>query len=264
MLKFIKLLILLCSTNALHNKSILQFSSGNYVLSPEVYGYQKQIIVEMWGAGGAGNLCNGYGGTSGGYVKAIINTKLREFNLTVGRGGTGNFFNGACATGHYNDLPQCGEDTTFTSCDDSLNLISSGGKWNKSIPIVSNNTLMFTDHVDVLYNIAGLDGKLVGVTSMPDCTNGYPSSSLTYTYSCYAGGNSPFGGQGGTQCFYYCQSSYGPAQCQWINKPTDGMCPGGGGGGNGFSEIKGIMFCASSLYPSKGTNGCDGMINIYI
>jgi hypothetical protein len=24
------------------------------------------------------------------------------------------------------------------------------------------------------------------------------------------------------------------------------------------------MFCASSLYPSKGTNGCDGMINIYI
>lgn len=96
---------------------------GLYTLTSKDYGYANKIIVELWGGGGGGDgcICVGGGGAGGGaYIKAIIETKQRNFNLIVGKGGNG-------GSGSNNN---CKDSTNgnFTSLNSEyLNLTVGGG-----------------------------------------------------------------------------------------------------------------------------------------
>src|SRR5437879_1158539 len=65
---------------------------GIYSLSPKKYKHAKNLIVEMWSAGGGGygspcgNQCGipySGGGGSGAYVKGFIETKQETFEIIV-------------------------------------------------------------------------------------------------------------------------------------------------------------------------------------
>lgn len=62
---------------------------GIYTILPKDYYYAKELIVELWGAGAGGDGCQGGGGGGGAYIKALIVTEGRVFNITVGQGGNG-------------------------------------------------------------------------------------------------------------------------------------------------------------------------------
>jgi hypothetical protein len=66
--------------------STLKYTTpGNYVLTPKDYNYVEKIEVEIWGAGGGGDI-DGAGG-SGGYMRTFLNTNQEKFNITIGMGG---------------------------------------------------------------------------------------------------------------------------------------------------------------------------------
>lgn len=133
---------ILCGTR------ILTFPAGNYTLKPCDYKFAKFITVEMWGGGGAGSSYNGHGGASGGYIKATFPTNLQTFQISVGKGGVGNYYefnqSSMCYNNHLNfqnmyynsngynlnfGIPNNGSDSIFRSLDKSVNIISRGGKW---------------------------------------------------------------------------------------------------------------------------------------
>ena len=133
---------ILCGTR------ILTFTAGNYTLKPCDYKFAKFITVEMWGGGGAGSSYNGHGGASGGYIKTTFPTNLQTFQISVGKGGVGNYYeftqNSMCYNNHLNlqnmyynsngynlnfGIPNNGSDSEFMSLDKSVNIVSRGGKW---------------------------------------------------------------------------------------------------------------------------------------
>jgi hypothetical protein len=271
---------ILCGTR------ILTFTSGNYTLKPCDYKFAKFITVEMWGGGGAGSSYNGHGGASGGYIKATFPTNLQTFQISVGKGGVGNYYEGLCndvygPTGYgsngYNlnfDIPNNGSDSTFRSLDKFVNIVSRGGKWtyyNKIStnchtytlptvrPIILNNTFQIPKTSTIHYNMNGNNETFVMGFMYTTCLPGYAYTNideLVY-YSGYNGGNAPFGGSGGQ----------GSIEVYSNNKFTsqNGNYPAGGGGGSGLNyDTPMIPYpCIELIGGSGKANGGDGLVNIY-
>lgn len=259
----------LCTSQNINNfdKRILSFNVGNFTLTPKDYKFTNQIVVEMWGAGGAGNLYNGHGGSSGGYIKIIMNTMMKTFYLTVGKGGSGSTNNAGTVRSY--DFPQSGGDTMFRACDNSTSYVARGGKWIMTDdysplfrPYVFSNVINTTRYINIIYNISGSNETLYGINNdaqLNDC----PTFNENFDYHCYFGGSAPFGGIGGTPSYYTC-SSCGCGFGKFGG--SDGQLPGGGGGGSGYN-YENINPASSPYLPeflSKATSGGDGMINIYI
>lgn len=262
------LLVKIASVSACFDKQILQLSAGNYVLSPANYSYNKEIIIEAWGGGGAGNACNGYGGSSGGFIRAIISTGYKDINITVGTGGGGK--NTSCQynmnNGTYQvDYPNYGADTVINTVYSTL--ISTGGKWNKTKPLASINKI--DGNASIITNIP----SVFEPTQIPSQYNSAPSgmgSSCQYcpsnnVYTCHAGG----GSNGGKPCLVLFNSINGWCSTSRNYLGTDGLTPGGGGGGNGYlppldANNRPINYpLCSGCDQSYGAKGGDGMVIVY-
>jgi hypothetical protein len=246
LIREMKFLIILLITSVFADLRIRTFDQpGNYVLSPEDYGYASQIIVELWGAGGGGCSGNcGIGGGSGAYIKAKVYTLNQSFNITVGLGGKGGdgyveyFYPpsyhptiwGANSTFSGND----GEDTIFLSND--VNLIVGGGK-------KGNNTL-----AGYWNNNYGILKSLINNGEILEAKNGYDGDSCTYTnsyfprcvtrnclFSINAGNGGGLGGKGSishTGNVYICHN--GTSISTPINA-NGSRASGGGGTYNSYS-----------------------------
>jgi hypothetical protein len=267
-------LFIVSSVYGLFTKNIIQLDVGNYTLTPANYSYNPQIIIEMWGGGGAGNLCNGYGGNSGGYLKFILDTNYQNIEISVGSGGIGtknyNYkVDGALCIQpksykNYNvHYPDSGSDSILNMKD--IRIIASGGKWNTSLPMNSVNYV--PPSVKVIQNINSQSGKLFGNNILPlmycgeewCCRWDSPGISLT----AFSGGFS-YGGAGG--------NPWSASSTKLISNPTSGETPSGGGGGQGLlpdyvkpngESSGGHIPCLFSL-GSTPTNGGNGRVIIYL
>ena len=269
---------ILCGTR------ILTFPAGNYTLKPCDYKFAKFITVEMWGGGGAGSSYNGHGGASGGYIKATFPTNLQTFQISVGKGGVGNYYEGLCNydnTGYSYDgynlnfgIPNNGSDSVFRSLNKAVNIISRGGKWTyyktpstgcyplpTVRPIILNNTFQIPKTSTIHYNMNGNNEIFVMPLMYGSCFPGLPRGSTyldsQFNYFGYNGGNAPFGGSGGQGSIEISYSN---------NKITsqNGNYPGGGGGGAGLNYDTPMR--EYPCVPNSGNgkaNGGDGLINIY-
>ena len=267
----------------------LNFSSGNHTLTPWDYRFSKYITIEMWGSGGAGNSYNGHGGASGGYIKVTIPTFLKTFVLSVGKGGSGNYFetnvqprcfysgNFPYASARFG-IPNNGTDSIFRSTDLKINIVASSGKWSYvKIPIqfqqntcflptirqhIENNTMSIPVGSTIHFNIKGNNETFVMNSFFqqyqPGIYNGCDEFPLIYnSYFGYNGGDAPFGGAGGRGTIYVSPNG-------GTYTSTDGYFPGGGGGGSGVNYDTPIVQYACS--PNGGTGnakGGNGLINIY-
>jgi hypothetical protein len=262
--------------SAYFDKKILEFTPGDYVLTPADYYYNKEIVVEAWGGGGAGNACNGYGGGSGGFIRAIVSTGYQNISISVGPGGRGNNptsyfscqYNGVYGT-YGVDYPKPGTDTVINaSC---ATLVATGGKWNGTMPINSTNGV--TGNITIFSDIP----SLLSPTQIPDSINRSPTgrdsgcqSCASLIYTCHPGG----GLGGGKPCLaQFVDGSVG----SWCTTGayylgTDGSTPGGGGGGNGYlppldanNRPIGYPLCSGcGISRTYGASGGDGKVLVYL
>jgi hypothetical protein len=270
MFRWMKLLTLNTMIYGCISTHIITLDPGTYVLSPCNYSYNFQLIIEMWGGGAAGNICNGYGGNSGGYMKFILNTKYHDINVIVGAGGEGTINSGdyCQSKAPYNqvkvDYPKNGSNTILTI--NNISISAMGGQWNGTRPINQTITNIndMGNEVQILINQCSKQGKLFGNNNIPVYYNGCGSDCCKEqcTYTCYTGGNS-YGSSGGDPCVIGGYSGY---------HGTDGMTPGGGGGGNGLlpscisydGKIHGnCLACGYGFFPSHGAHGGHGRVIIY-
>jgi len=157
--------------------------AGSYTLIPEDYGYQDNIIIELWGAGSGSSktyINNGQGaiyasgGNSGAYINAKIDTTNQEtFYFSLGKGG-----NCSLCIGN-NIVGGAGNYSLFYSEDKELFLNVSGGMssmgyMTTNYPAIVNSTKHRADDIIIGYY------------------NGTISPSSQYSASCSAG-QSPFG-----------------------------------------------------------------------
>jgi hypothetical protein len=272
-------IFIICFAHEFFTKSIIQLEVGNYIITPSNYSYNPQLIIEMWGGGGAGNLCNGYGGNSGGYLKFILNTHFQDINITVGNGGNGNInhnsIDGAlcdqpASYKKYNvHYPDSGSDSILNI--GNITIIASGGKWNNSQPINSVNKI--PKNINIIQNINSQSGKLFGMNILPllYCGETYCCSwtSPGITVTTFSGGYS-YGGSGGNPSS---AASGGAYSSSCISLASSGETPSGGGGGVGLlpDYVKpdgesngGPSPCFNFRCANGVTNGGHGRVIIYL
>lgn len=115
---------------------------GIYSLPPKKYKHAKNLIVEMWSAGGGGgalscgNGCGityGGGGGSGAYIKTFIETKQETFEIIVGKGGRGgNGSNIECNPLFPYQIGTPGGYTSLANKKMDINIVLSGGEGSNS------------------------------------------------------------------------------------------------------------------------------------
>lgn len=223
-----KLFLLVCFATVAYSVNMrLYDTAGDYVLKPEDYGYQDNIIIELWGAGSGSTkeyINNGYpttyssGGNSGAYINAKIDTTNQEtFYFTLGAGGNCSLCTGNKMVGG------AGNYSLFYTTDKELFLNVSGGYASEGIV---NSTKHRADDIILSYY------------------NGTFSPISQYSVLC-AAGQSPFGPTSNV--------SY-----KKFNNNCDGyMGSGSGCGCCGCSVVDGYGSCI------KFYKGGDGALVVY-
>lgn len=179
-----KMFLILCSITLVYSVNIRLYDvAGDYILTPEDYGFQDNIIIELWGAGSGSmksNINNGdpvtyaCGGNSGSFINAKIDTTNQEtFYFSLGAGGDCSLCNSNTMYG------KSGNYSLFYSEDKELFLNVSGGIGSKdyycsTIPAIVNSTKHRADDIII------------------DYFNGTISYKTTYSIAC-SNGQSPFG-----------------------------------------------------------------------
>jgi hypothetical protein len=170
------------------------FAAGEYILKPIDYNFQKDIVIELWGAGGSVNHNEPGDTTSGGsgsYIKASISTDLEKFKIKVGRA--------------RNSTEICsGEDSYIYN--NRINLTAGGGQG-------------FCNSCSVKYDenmTCKLGGKIISVKGTDDVIS--VEGNTAGTTGSIFGADAPFGGKGG--------KPYSPI----YGYTGNGSIPGGGGG----------------------------------
>lgn len=254
--------------NIVNAINIIKLNTGFHLIKPEDYNYNKQIIVEMWGGGASGNACNGNGGGSGGYIKAILNTNNDYFNITVGSGGDNNY-------NIYNDfidnyiLNKNSNGSSTIIMNNYVYLSAGGGQLNKGGINDYNN-----HNINIINNINGNDNYQIRLYQDVFMCPIYLSPYSYYNYYTNYGGNAPYGGSGGRGTVFNCalinHKTSDKIEClhKIYNLQTDGSMPGGGGGGTGINKelIKFIDNNNKSCidyYCGNKTKGGDGLVFIY-
>lgn len=193
------------------------YSTGFYTIKPIDYNYSKNVIIELWGAGGGGCTCviddgfntkYNFGGGSGGYIKASIETNQSTINIIVGEGMNGVETSNICSLinnpNGYTTLKidnkvlfsaggggACGNVSQFFWTNEGKNIINPSSK-----------------------NVLSLNGK----TGLGGGI-GYGAN----------GGDAPYGGKGGNGGVLY--------RSQKIYAQNGDVPAGGGGGGGGLNNI---------------------------
>lgn len=231
------------------NMQMLSYSNpGSYILTKDDYNDEDIIFFEIWGSGGGGDGCYGGGGGGGNYLSGSIEPNSMSFNITVGKGGIGCYSGIHCT---YSSFFSCNNGTSSSIVDFNTNKIVNitvGGGYGS----YTNYNCNFP---------CGLGGKIIsyyGATIPWLCDNynqapqiGQPQN--ISNVGCTFGGNGGqaiHGGIGGIG------SQYGP-DCDNQTDATNGIFPGGGGGGTfGYNPPHCTQYC-------KGGDGADGLIIIY-
>lgn len=211
------------------------FASGIHKITPKDYNFKDNIIVEAWGAGGAGCTCSGYsiGGGSGGYIKSSIKTEQSTFNITVGSGMKGNITQNYC----YLINNPIGMTTIKKN---NITLFSAGAGGTCDIPAFflqngGKNIINNIKNVLSLNGNSGIYGDSTNCGQMLRAHNG-----IITKLNC-RGAHAPYGGRGGNGCFL-----------PYINA-QNGDSPAGGGG-SGINKRENILLNA---------DGADGGFIIY-
>ena len=202
---------------------------GNFILTPEMYYYADNFIIEMWGGGAAGgcSCCEDpyhstHGGGSGSYIKAYINTYQNNFNITIGHGG---FFNASCYN-HNGDKSYLfalnGGNTSIIN--QNINLMTGGGYINTYFS--GSNDLGGKIFSLILHN----SNDIIYMNNQ-----GYSGCNFYTT-----GGSAPYGGSGGGNI---------------VNGVNiwNGLFPGAGGAYIGNDDCN-RYYCDSLIIP-YGANG---------
>lgn len=225
-------------------KIIIFDKPGEYILNPEDYMYNKNIIIEMWGAGAGGfsnDYHHGYGGGSGSYLKVNMITNNLPINLIVGKGG---YSSNTKINGNY--VHSFNGSSTIVYGKD-INLICDGGK-NHNIQGFGQNTNggnvlshKMPHGSTIIKSINGQKGNGI------DC-NDYHQFNPNNCQPCGInnngnGGNAPFGGYGGM----------GGKSPFLYDDRFDGQC--GGGGGGTYIQEKCVQSNCQKIRAGSGGNG---------
>lgn len=214
---------------------------GHYKLDGSIYGTAKNIVVEMWGAGGSGNCVydspsyGGNGGGSGAYIHAnlptFINDTYIEYDIFVGKGGTFSISDYKCYYQTENG------DTIIYNNEHSIILLAGKGSHGFNAGIIIDGgcnitgigiggRYLISDNILIHNAIVGNNGT--------SCTIIMEVASISVNGN---GGNAPFGGNGG----------YGGIGAPSPQIMESGFFPGGGGSGSRFGAdgMVRIMFVKS-------------------
>lgn len=138
-----------------YNKSfIIEYNiPGSYLLNPKDYKYAPTLFVVLYGAGGGADIpyIQGYGsctGQNGAYLSILLDTNSgrTQFQLTVGRGGTGGKTNiTGCGPKFGKLIPSTnGGDSSFISSDKKFCATSKGGLRSETVDLRINNNVIIS------------------------------------------------------------------------------------------------------------------------
>jgi len=250
-------------------RTLVYDKPGTFILTPLDYNNANSIMIELWSGGAAGNSF--YGGGSGSYVNAFINTNNENFTLIVGKGG------------NHDPIDKSGGNGSLSSIvGNNINITLGGG-----LSFCEKNV---SQHNYNNYNLCSNGGHIIKILcNYPNCflnekINGSSGSSIPcsssntcgqYNNYCYIntgnGGQAPNGGKGGCNsnnydnmsCLVYQYSTTNSRQECFNNdiNGTNGNQPGGGGGAYYIYYSRNLY--NHHYYPVYPGNGGDGMIKIY-
>ena len=203
--------------------------AGDYIIKPEDYEYQDNIIIELWGAGsGSMSFSNQQqniqcAGNSGAYIKVKVDTSNQEmFYFSLGEGGKCSY-----GTGYGTNYGAPGNYSIFYSEDKELLLNVSGGSahnqasCSKQVALINSTKHRADDIIITVANGTITSQNTQSYNQMGEncmCNNGYGSSS-------------PFGPNGG-------------------NRNSPNKCNGYMGSGSGYN----CNYCIAN----ENNSGCIG------
>jgi len=230
-------------THNLHSgvKMKIYATPGIYTLNPSDYNHVDNIIIELWGAGGAGSTCRydvnsnnmmGIGGGSGGYIKASITTNQNSFTLYIGEGATSTNMIYSCLPSSYDS-----KGTTYLEINNDFMFSAGGGGTCGNITEYpfSNEGKNYIAYG--IKNVLSFDGE----------------SGLYNTIPGGSGGYAPYGGAGG-------KIGYLKINNNNVYQGKNGDTPGGGGAGIG---LRYITSTTSTQYLKINGDGANGGAIIY-
>lgn len=213
-----------------HSNYVTFVTSGAWTVPNGV----TQLTIEAWGGGGGGSRLGG--GQGGGYFRVTIPVPaatggvIRQFNYTIGQGGSGGSSAGMPGT------------STIVSYNNTGFLFSAHGGAGNNGPVADNNAGSF-DSLNATqlalgsYSLAGANGQF-GSSSKILTTSPGPTSGTIYVSAAggdggEAGHAADTRGHGGAEFFVANPTAFSPnLGYKLLQTPaSQGVMPGGGGGG---------------------------------
>lgn len=199
-----------------------------------------KILVEVWGAGGGGNVLAG--GGAGSYIKAHFTVTPGSFvNYSTGDGGAG-----AVAT--------TATSGTNSICTVGVVTITAGGGQGALYLSATNGQGGVGGGFSVTTSFSNYIG-LIGGSGKSQERSFFPYNATTYyeTGKAGRGGDAPNHPESGGAGQYYLYNTTGSTLIYRNGNTSTGLVPGGGG-------ASGIQFGATSI---SGGSGADGIIIIH-
>lgn len=199
-----------------------------------------KILVEVWGAGGGGNILAG--GGAGGYVKA---------HFTVNPGDVINYSTGDGGTGSVSVTASNGTSSVCTVGTVAL----TGGAGQGALFLTASNCQAGTGGS---YSVSGTFANYIGLSGGSGRSQErsfFPYNATTYYESGKAGrgGDAPNNPESGGAGQTYLYNTTGAVLVFRNGNPAGGLVPGGGG-------ASGIQYGANTI---GGGSGADGVIIIH-